>query len=129
MEKAVMNDILSSLEYKSHQQYKFSHKLLNKEMKLGEKWYLINKDWYDKWTTFISRNNFNRLEWPGAINNDSILNNNDSKQSALSHINSVSSIEQLRSSLFKYVHYYVVCQELWEYLKKVYGLSKYNVYE
>jgi hypothetical protein len=118
MEKAVMNDILSSLEYKSHEQYKFSYKLLNKQMKLGEKWYLINKDWYNKWSTFINRNNFNLLEQPGVINNDSILNN-------LFKLNDDS--DKIKSNLVNGLDYYVVCQELWEYLKKVYGLSKTEV--
>ena len=118
MEKAVMNDILSSLEYKSHEQYKFSYKLLNKEMKLGEKRYLINKDWYNKWSTFINRNNFNLLEQPGVINNDSILNN-------LFKLNDDS--DKIKSNLVNGLDYYVVCQELWEYLKKFYGLSKTEV--
>ncbi len=122
MEKAVITDILSSLEYKSHEQYKFSYKLLNKEMKLGEKWYLINKDWYNKWSTFINRNNFNLLEQPGVINNDSILID-------LNHLNIsiFNDFDRLKPNLVKGLDYYVVCQDLWEYLKKVYGVSKKEV--
>ena len=95
-------------------------------MKLGEKWYLINKDWYNKWTTFINRNNFNRLEWPGVINNDYILN--DSNTNSFKINDSFFSADQLRSSLTQYVHYFIVCEELWEYLKTVYGLSKKEVF-
>ena len=126
MEKTDVKDILTSLSHKAYEQYKFSYKLLNKEMKLGEKWYLINKDWYNKWTTFINRNNFNRLEWPGVINNDYILN--DSNTNSFKINDSFFSADQLRSSLTQYVHYFIVCEELWEYLKTVYGLSKKEVF-
>ena len=118
MEKTDVKDILTSLSHKAYEQYKFSYKLLNKQMKLGEKWYLINKVWYNKWSTFINRNNFNLLEQPGVINNDSILNN-------LFKLNDDS--DKIKSNLVNGLDYYVVCQELWEYLKKVYGLSKTEV--
>jgi hypothetical protein len=118
MEKTDVKDILTSLSHKAYEQYKFSYKLLNKQMKLGEKWYLINKDWYNKWSTFINRNNFNLLEQPGVINNDSILNN-------LFKLNDDS--DKIKSNLVNGLDYYVVCQELWEYLKKFYGLSKTEV--
>jgi len=115
MEKASVNNILTGLEYNSYEQYKFSFKFLNKQFKLAEKWYLINKEWYDKWLVFIEWNNFNSLEWPGVINNNPILNQGFN-------------CYNLKSNLIKDIDYHLVCQELWEYLSKVYSVSKKDVF-
>ncbi len=101
-------------------------KWINKELKLGDKWYLINSDWYTRWANYIGI----------QLNNDNesihLSNHQQQNQMKLSSylspdkINNktlLNSDNQLKSQLTEEVDYYPVCEELWNYLVHLYSTT------
>ena len=95
-------------------------KWINKELKLGDKWYLINSDWYTRWANFVGlelnnddsqkSNSLTNFLSPDRINNKTLLNTDN----------------QLKQ-LTEEVDYYTICEELWNYLVKIYGITQQEV--
>jgi hypothetical protein len=100
-------------------------KLMNKKLKLGDKWYLINSDWFTRWANFVGY----------QLNNDNetIMTSNSKVGSSLSNFLSpdkinnktllINGTEQLKQQLTEEVDYYTVCEELWNYLVQIYSIN------
>ena len=98
-------------------------KYLDKDLKQGDKWYLINFDWFKKWLDYVgikkdtiySSIEPNSSEPPGKINNQSIL-----------QLDTDTNTYVLRDSLLEDTDYVTVPQELWDYLTQIYLLDSDN---
>ena len=102
-------------------------KWINKELKLGDKWYLINSDWYTRWANFVGIELNN--------DNDSIHLSNHQQQGKMTKLSSylspdkinnktlLSADNQLKSQLTEEVDYYPICEELWNYLVQLYSTT------
>jgi ubiquitin carboxyl-terminal hydrolase 4/11/15 len=102
-------------------QRKMADEYRDKPLRLGDKWYLINAEWYKKWCQYIGisfeegqKINSN-APVPGRIDNISLLTENTSKKLVL------------QQNLLEEVDYYTVPQELWEYLTKNYSTIRQEV--
>lgn len=98
---------------------------INKELKLGDKWYLINSDWYTRWANFVDvqlnndndslkihkSNSITNFLSPDKINNKTLLDNEN----------------HLKQDLTEEVDYYTICEELWNYLVNIYGITQKEV--
>lgn len=98
-------------------------KWLHKDLKVGDKWYLINSDWYTRWANHVG------IQLPN--DNASLHTSNQgqtAKQSSYSpdKINNktlLNSDNQLKTQLTEEVDYYMICEELWNYLVSVYSTT------
>ena len=99
-------------------QKKAANEYMDKDLKVGDKWYLISSAWFQKWKAFVGldsnlsareRANMGPLD---KINNSSLLVPNSSA---------------LRDDLTEENDYFTVCEELWSYLVKIYSISSPNV--
>ena len=93
--------------------------LMNKELKLGQKWYLINSDWFTRWANFVNFNNDNdytsNFLSPDKINNKTLLNITEQQG------------YHLKKELTEEIDYYTVCEELWTYLVHIYSINSSEV--
>ena len=104
---------------------------INKELKLGDKWYLINSDWYTRWANYVGIQLNN--------DNDSIHLSNHQQQGQATKLSSYYSSDkinnktllnadnQLKSQLTEEVDYYPICEELWNYLVQLYSTTTLEV--
>ena len=126
-------NIITTTESRDDQKLK-AIKLMNKELKLGDKWYLINSDWFTRWANFVGYQINN--------DNDTVMTNQSNKTSisSLSNFlspdkinnktlltNSTDNTNQhqlhLKQQLTEEVDYYTVCEELWNYLVQIYSIN------
>lgn len=95
-------------------QKKMADEYLNKELRLGDKWYLINSAWFQKWKAFVgldsslSARDRSSLGPLDKICNSSLLTTNG---------------QSLREDLTEGNDYFTICEELWSYLVKIYSIS------
>ena len=104
----------TSIEYQRHMAQKYA----NKPLRLGDKWYLVNADWYCRWCSFIG---FDRASAtlgattssslsPGSIDNHALVERDNKRQ--------------LRDSVAEEIDYFTVCEELWSYWTRAYKLKQ-----
>jgi len=95
------------------EQRKKAELYLNKSLQLGDKWYLINADWFNKWLTYIGmskeRPNFYSNQAPGRIDNSNLL---------------MPDKVHLKESLREEMEYFPICEELWNYLSTLYQVTQ-----
>ncbi|CAF0837839.1 unnamed protein product [Brachionus calyciflorus] len=103
-------------------QRQFALKYLDKELKEGDKWYLINQDWFNKWLAYIGLRK--DVQWiqtqssnqqPEKINNQGLL---EFDQDTNSYV--------LKENLMENVDYYTVPDELWTFITQMYQLESEN---
>ncbi len=94
---------------------------MNKKLVKGDKWYLVNADWYTRWMAYVGMAGPDSKPTgvttagtpsPDRINNKTL-------------IDSVS--KKLRTDLTEEIDYYVIPEELWDYLKKTYSITQEEV--
>jgi hypothetical protein len=94
-------------------QRKAAELYLNKRLQLGDKWYLINADWFNKWLIYIGmdkdRPNFYSNQPPGRIDNSNLL---------------MPDKVHLKGTLSEDIDYFTISEELWNYLSAVYLLTQ-----
>ena len=95
---------------------------LNKQLKEGDKWYLINAEWFKKWLSYIGIKRDNVItacepsnQSPGKISNQSILE----KDPDIDYY-------YLKEGSLEEINFFTVPQELWECLNEVYGKESEN---
>lgn len=97
-------------------QRKMADEYLNKQLQVGDKWYLINSAWFLKWKTYIgletSLSARDRTGSPDKICNSSLLTPNG---------------QSLLPGLTEENDYFTICEELWWYLVKVYSITSQKV--
>jgi hypothetical protein len=106
-------------------QRKIAMELNGKSLKLGDKWYLINSDWYIRWLKYIgldatiattpTKNVLSQTPPnPGEINNRSLFVDDEKNQ--------------LKPDLQEEIDYSPVPEELWNFIKKIYPISNEKVF-
>lgn len=96
---------------------------LNKELKLGDKWYLINNEWFQKWLDYVGIKKditYTPIEpiasqLPSKINNQSLLSLDEDTKTYI-----------LKENLQEDTDYVTIPQELWDYLTQIYLLDSEN---
>jgi hypothetical protein len=86
---------------------------LNKNLQLGDKWYLINADWFNKWLIYIGMDkekpDFYSNQPPGIIDNSSLL---------------MPDRVHLKAMLSEELDYFTISEELWNYLSTLYQITQ-----
>jgi hypothetical protein len=98
-------------------QRKIAMEYIDKPLKVGDKWYLINSDWYIRWLKYIGLDTTTTAPHsisqtppnPGEINNRSLFVDDEKNQ--------------LKLSLLEEIDYYPVIEELWDFIKKIYPIN------
>ena len=102
-------------------------KLMNKKLKSGDKWYLINSDWFTRWANFVGYqlNNDNETIMTSKSNSKegSSLSNFLSPDKINNKTLLINGTEHLKQQLTEEVDYYTVCEELWNYLVQIYSIN------
>lgn len=104
------------IDQSKEDQRNFAESLIDKKLKLGDKWYLISADWFSRWANFVGLRLPNidqkltsaNFPSPDKINNKYLLN--DSKH--------------LKNNLTEELDFYTIPEELWSYLTKIYTLTQ-----
>jgi hypothetical protein len=106
-------------------QLKMANEYTDKPLCEGDKWYLINSDWYTRWIKYIGRESGDGVAAspsksymnvsPEKINNLSLLEKNDQTQKY-----------SLKHGISEEVDYFTVPIELWSYLANCYGLTNHD---
>jgi hypothetical protein len=91
------------------EQRKFYEKNKDKPLELGDKWYLINTSWFQRWLAYIGVEEPETNISPERINNACLMKPNDNKH--------------LRDDLLEENDYYTVSEELWKYLVNIYSTT------
>lgn len=103
------NQMAQSIE----DQRKKAELYLNKSLKLGDKWYLINADWFNKWLIYIGMDkekpNFYSNQPPGSIDNSNLL---------------MPDKVHLKEMLTEEIDYFTISEELWNYLSTLYEVTQ-----
>ncbi len=124
--KKQQNMITTTDESRDDQKLK-AIKLMNKKLKLGDKWYLINSDWFTRWANFVGYqlNNDNETLMTGNSNRKlgSSLSNFLSPDKINNKTLLINGTENLKQQLTEEVDYYTVCEELWSYLVQIYSTN------
>lgn len=94
-------------------QREFANLNLEKRLKLGDKWYLINKDWFDRWSAYIGLDKSAKTSEipPDKINNHSLLEDG----------------ARLKENLMEGIDFVTVPQEMWNYLVAIYSVESEDV--
>jgi hypothetical protein len=87
-----------------------------KQLKLGDKWYLISSDWYNRWASYVA---LDQKQKPTEIPPDRISNKKLFEQDVKSQVKKL----KLKDSLIEEIDYVIVSYELWNYLVSIYGLE------
>lgn len=118
-------DVSSSSDSSIDEQKRMAIEFKNKELKLGDKWYLINSDWFTKWTSYIGLelDEFNNL-MPKSDGENTTLKPDKINNKSLLTMNPVTKKLFLKDNILEDTDYYTVPEELWNYLVKIYGLSR-----
>jgi hypothetical protein len=100
-----------------------------KALRVGDKWYLINSDWYTKWLNYIGVEYDDSLQYPSVVS--STISSNQSctapdsiNNKSLLISNPVTKKVHLKDTLVEEIDYYTVSEELWNYLVQLYGISR-----
>ncbi len=119
-------NMITATESRDDQKLK-AIKLMNKKLKLGDKWYLINSDWFTRWANFVGYqlNNDNETLMTGNSNGKlgSSLSNFLSPDKINNKTLLINGTENLKQQLTEEVDYYTVCEELWSYLVQIYSTN------
>lgn len=112
--------IMSKESMTREKQREFALSTLNRELKLGDKWYLLNKDWFQRWSAYIGLESSEKVSEipPEKISNRRLLET-DSKSIGSPAGKKV----RLREDIVENADYVTVPQELWNYLVNVYSLE------
>ena len=102
--------------------------LKGKKLRVGDKWYLINSDWFTKWLNYLNVPNNDSLQSPSLTNSSSSCPAPDKiNNKSLISFNPITSKSFLKESLNEELDYHTVCEELWKYLVNIYGIARQEV--
>lgn len=105
-----------NMEPSREDQKNFSSSLIDKTLKVGDKWYLISNDWMNRWTNYIG------LEYSGIDLKPS--NGISVSPGKIDNKNLLNSQKQLKNNLSEEIDFNTVPEELWNYLLKIYGITQ-----
>ena len=112
--------IMSKESMTREKQREFALSTLNRELKLGDKWYLLNKDWFQRWSAYIGLESSEKVSEipPEKISNRRLL-----ETDARSIGSPAGKRVRLREDIVENADYVAVPQDLWNYLVNVYSLE------
>jgi hypothetical protein len=103
-------------------------KLGEKALRVGDKWYLIDADWYTKWLNYIGVKYDDSLQYPSIVSSTSEQSScpapDKINNKALLVFNPVTKTYHLKESLVEEIEYYTLSEELWNYLVQLYEISR-----
>ena len=94
-------------------QLKMANEYRDKPLKVGDKWYLINAEWFNKWAKFIGLDSKGSLTRPDAIDNKCLFK----PESTV-----------LKEGIQEDIDYFTIPEELWDYLVKIYSVAQPEVF-
>lgn len=106
-------------------QLKIARTFIEKELKLGEKWYLLSKDWFSHWAAYIGLDETEKLKEtpPEKINNRKLFE--------IDHRSPVTGSQakklKLREGLVEDIDFVTIPKEIWSYLVDVYSVESQDV--
>uniref|UniRef100_A0A803SY66 ubiquitinyl hydrolase 1 n=1 Tax=Anolis carolinensis TaxID=28377 RepID=A0A803SY66_ANOCA len=80
---------------------------LERPLRAGEKWYLLENHWYKQWKAYVESGNQNSSSFPGRINNAELFEDLESYR--------------LKDRLVEHEEYVLVPEEVWNKLVSWYG--------
>jgi hypothetical protein len=98
--------------FSKEDQLKMANEYINKPLNVGDKWYLVNAEWYNKWAKFIGLDSKGSQIKPDSVDNKCLFKP-DSKV--------------LKEGIQEDVDYFTICEELWNYIVKIYGVAQAEV--
>lgn len=107
-------------------QLKKAKQLLEKPLKLGDKWYLLSKDWYVDWSAYIGLDESQtklKETPPEKINNRKLFEIDHKTATVGSSAKKI----KLREGLLENIDFVTVPKELWNYLVEIYSLESPDV--
>jgi hypothetical protein len=112
--------IMSKENVTREKQREFALSTLNRELNLGDKWYLLNKDWFQRWSAYIGLESSEKVSEipPEKISNRRLL-----ETDAKSIGSPAGKRVRLREDILENADYVTVPQELWNYLVNIYSLE------
>ena len=110
--KSSLNNI-DKYGFSKEDQLKMANEYRNKPLSVGDKWYLINADWFNKWAKYIGLDSKGSLTIPDAIDNKCLFKPES---------------KVLKEGIQEEIDYYTIPEELWDYLVKIYSIAQPEVF-
>uniref|UniRef100_A0A8D0BDS9 Ubiquitin carboxyl-terminal hydrolase n=1 Tax=Salvator merianae TaxID=96440 RepID=A0A8D0BDS9_SALMN len=82
---------------------------LDRPLRAGEKWYLLENHWYKQWKAYVESGDQNSSSFPGRINNAELFEDLESYR--------------LKDRLVEHEEYVLVPEEVWDKLVNWYGIE------
>ncbi len=119
--------VSSSFKYgfSREDQLKMANEYTDKQLNVGDKWYLINSDWYTRWLKYIGKESHGDAALSATSPSKSHMNVSPEKINNLTLLerNETTQKYSLKNAIIEEVDYYTVPIELWSYLANCYGLT------
>ena len=114
---------ITDMEPSIEEQKNFGNQHINKELEVGDKWYLISSDWFCRWASYVgiklNDNDVNHhstlnapLPSPGKINNRTLFDE---------------TTKQLKNDIVENVDFQAIPEQLWDYLKSIFSITNEDV--
>jgi hypothetical protein len=88
----------------------------------GSVWYLIEKEWFNKWKDYVGFDDTSDSRHPGDINNSYLLNSDKSVLWHKSELNFKYWLNaNLKDNLKEDIDYVIMNPAIWDYLHQMYG--------
>jgi hypothetical protein len=100
----------------------------NTQLRLGDKWFLINSDWYTKWLNYLGVAYEDSLQYKSTAESEQVVPAPDKiNNKSLLTFNAVTKRFSLKETIVEELDYYTVPEELWLYLSELYETTRKEV--